>query len=39
MDLPDEYAYAKHLGNLSWSDEKSVILINKKGDQSWTVSI
>ena len=38
-ELPDEYAYANHLGNLTWSDDKSVTLINKKGDQSWTVSI
>ena len=38
-ELPDEYAYAKHLGDLSWSDDKNVILTNKKGDQRWNISI
>ena len=38
-DLPDEYAYSMHLGNLSWLDETTVTLKNKIGDQSWVVSL
>lgn len=38
-ELPDEYAYSKHLGSLSWSNEREVMLKNKKGDQVRIVSI
>lgn len=38
-DLPDEYAYSKHLGRLSWQNDKTISLINKKGDKNWVVSI
>ncbi|ULO09545.1 hypothetical protein H1230_12685 [Paenibacillus sp. 19GGS1-52] len=32
-ELPDEFAYAKHLGELKWISDVEVALINKKGDQ------
>lgn len=38
-ELPDEYAYAKHLGELKWLSNDQVALINKKGDRTWNVNV
>ncbi len=34
-ELPDEFAYAKHLGELKWLCSNQVALINKKGNKRW----
>lgn len=36
-ELPDEFAYAKHLGELKWLSDVEVALINKKGNDMVTV--
>ncbi|HHY73855.1 MAG TPA: hypothetical protein GX497_11690 [Bacillus bacterium] len=38
-ELPDEFAYAKHLGQLQWLSNFEVVLINKKGDHSWSTLV
>ncbi|OAS14693.1 hypothetical protein [Paenibacillus oryzisoli] len=38
-ELPDEFAYAKHLGQLVWTSESEVVLVNKNGDNMVAVRI
>lgn len=38
-ELPDEFAYAKHLGELKWISASEVALINKKGDNRVSVKV
>ncbi len=38
-ELPDEFAYAKHLGELKWISNNEISLVNKKGDNSWMVKL
>ncbi|WP_157722081.1 hypothetical protein [Tumebacillus avium] len=38
-ELPDEFAYAKHLGKLKWLSTDEVALVNKKGDRMWAVKV
>ncbi|WP_442601936.1 hypothetical protein [Paenibacillus sp. KN14-4R] len=38
-ELPDEFAYAKHLGKLEWLSINEVALVSKKGDNSWSTQI
>lgn len=38
-ELPDEFAYAKHLGELKWISDVEVALINKKGDNMVSVKL
>jgi hypothetical protein len=38
-ELPDEFAYARHLGKLIWLSNKEVALISKDETQEWKVSI
>jgi hypothetical protein len=37
-ELPDEFAYTKHLGEVKWLSDNKVALVNKKGDKTWTVN-
>ncbi len=37
--VPDELAYARHLGELKWSGETIVVLRNKKRDRSWEMDL
>ena len=38
-ELPHEFAYAKHLGELKWVSDSEIALVNKKGDNSWVVKL
>jgi len=38
-ELPDEFAYAEHLGEVKWLSDNEVALVNKKGDKTWTVNV
>lgn len=38
-ELPDEFAYAKHLGKLQWLSDNEVVLMNQKGDRNWSTHI
>lgn len=38
-ELPDEFAYAKHLGELKWMSDVEVALINKKGDNMVSIKL
>ncbi|MBM6617227.1 hypothetical protein [Bacillus suaedaesalsae] len=38
-ELPDEFAYARHLGELKWLADFEIALINKKGNEMVTVSL
>lgn len=38
-DLPDEWAYARHLGSLVWESETRVTLRNKSKDTTWHLDI
>ncbi|WP_315792603.1 hypothetical protein [Paenibacillus sp. BIC5C1] len=38
-ELPDEFAYARHLGELKWLSDFEVALINKKGDEKVSVTL
>ncbi|KQY94470.1 hypothetical protein ASD24_02610 [Paenibacillus sp. Root52] len=38
-DQPDEFAYARHLGELAWESDYEVALINKKGNEKFVVAI
>lgn len=33
-ELPDEFAYARHLGELKWVSNSEITLVNKKGDSA-----
>lgn len=37
-ELPDEWNYARHLGEIKWVSEYEVVLINKKKDEEWLVN-
>lgn len=37
-ELPDEFAYARHLGKLEWVSSSEVSLINKDGDKIWNIN-
>jgi hypothetical protein len=38
-ELPDEWAYSRHLGTLKWESESQVILLNKNGDNAWHLDL
>ena len=38
-ELPDEFVYTKLLGELKWISENEVVLVNKKGDNRWSVKL
>lgn len=38
-EIPDEWAYDRHLGVLAWESETSVVLRNKAGDRFWRVHL
>lgn len=38
-ELPDEFAYARHLGKLEWRSNTEVVLVNKSGDAIGTVCL
>lgn len=38
-ELPDEWAYARHLGKLTWESKTRVSLTNKKGDRAWHLDL
>ena len=38
-ELPDEFAYARHLGELKWNSDSEVALINKKGNEKLLVTL
>ncbi|SDD64428.1 hypothetical protein SAMN02799630_04557 [Paenibacillus sp. UNCCL117] len=38
-DQPHEFAYAKHLGKVTWEDNEIVSLINKQEDEKWSLNI
>jgi len=38
-ELPNEWNYAEHLGELKWLDDRNVTLINKKKDKEWLVNL
>jgi len=38
-ELPDEFAYSKHLGQVKWLSNTKAVLLNKKGDCSWAIDI
>lgn len=38
-ELPDEFAYSKHLGELKWISNNEVALTNKKGDTKWSLEL
>ena len=38
-DKPNEFSYARHLGLLKWLAEDEIALINKEGNQQWSVKI
>ena len=38
-EIPHEFAYAKHLGELQWISNNEISLVNKKGDNSWIVKL
>ena len=38
-EQPDEFAYAKHLGEIKWESDFEVALINKKGNEKCLVAI
>ena len=37
-ELPDEFAYAKHLGEVKWLSDNKALLVNRKGDKTWTAN-
>lgn len=39
FELPDEFAYSKHLGKLRWLSDNEVALINKKDDTMVSITI
>lgn len=38
-EMPDEFAYIKHLGEIKWFSSNEVALINKKGDKKYSYKI
>jgi hypothetical protein len=38
-ELPDEWAYARHLGALTWESENQIVLRNKEGNKMWRVDL
>lgn len=38
-ELPDEYAYVKHLGKIIWLSDNEVQLINRDDDMKWNVQL
>lgn len=38
-ELPDEYAYFKHLEKLIWLSDNEVLLINRSNDRQWSVQL
>ena len=36
-EVPDEWIYAQHLGEIKWIDDNKVALINKNNDNNWSV--
>ncbi|QUI23997.1 hypothetical protein HZI73_17585 [Vallitalea pronyensis] len=38
-ELPDEYAYVKHLGKLTWLSNSEVQLVNKNSTEQWNVQL
>lgn len=38
-EQPDEWAYARHLGDLTWESETHVVLRNKARDTTWSLQM
>jgi len=38
-ELPNEWNYVEHLGELKWLDDRNVALINQKKDKEWLVNL
>lgn len=38
-ELPDEWAYARHLGEIRWESNDRVALINRNKDKKWIVNL
>lgn len=38
-ELPDEWAYARHLGSLAWESDTRVVLKNKEKSQIWYLEL
>lgn len=38
-EIPDEFAYVKHLGKIKWISNKRVMVTNRKEDYSWSIDI
>ncbi len=38
-ELPDEFVYAKHLGEVKWISDNEVALVNKKGEKTRTANL
>ncbi|WKL02065.1 hypothetical protein Q0F98_38040 [Paenibacillus amylolyticus] len=38
-EQPDEFAYAKHLGELTWVSDFEVALINKNGTEQFSATL
>ncbi|WP_336783436.1 hypothetical protein [Paenibacillus illinoisensis] len=38
-ELPDEFAFVRHLGELKWDSDSEVALINKKGNEKLLVTL
>ena len=36
-ELPSEWAYSEHLGEIKWLDSNKVALVNKKKDKEWVI--
>lgn len=38
-ELPDEWMYSQHLGEVKWINDEKVVIINKAGDNEWQVCL
>lgn len=38
-ELPNEFAYSKHLGKIKWISDSQVVLVNQNGDNEWSVNL
>jgi len=38
-ELPNEYAYAQHLGSIKWNTDTQVMLSNQNNNKNWVVDI
>lgn len=38
-EVPDEWNYVQHLGELKWNSNSEVVLINKEKDRTWSAGI